>query len=326
MDPILKYEIHRTLHCIGNLHGSIAVSAFFWFFISLAVERHDFFVIITGGIILFIIAFLCFMRLSMIRPYFYTYFERIHRYLGHTCLIVLIIHIPFLQLEIFGSFTMKSIFNIPVLALIVTLLIIFLPSQCTQYKQLPKELKLVTLPRKLGPYDSIICLMLDGYEWRACGITLPDQCTDEHPILKDQEINKSLEYVWVREIKARTFLHSIHAYRRVLIVCTGSDIVPVLPYIKEPLSTTHIHLLWIGQQYEANYGETIWELVQKTSPNFILHDTAISGQATPELIECHFWKTNSEAVFIVSNKNFTREAMNTLWRKGIDCFGDLFDA
>ena len=316
--PFLKYEIHRTIHCIDNLHSSIAFTAFFWFCLVLTFECHDLSVLITVGIILFIIILLCHMKFSTTQPYFSNTSESIHRYLGFTCFIVLIIHVSFLYLT-------KSIFNVPVMALITTLLIICSPGKYTKYKRLPKHLKLVTLPRKLGPFDSSSCIMLDGYQWHTYNITLPDQNTDGYLILEDQETNKSLEYIWGRKIKRRTFLYSIHAYRRVLIVCTGSDIVSILPFIKESLSTTHIHLLWIGQQYEANYGEYIWKLVQKMSPNFTLHDTRISGEVNPDLIEHHFCKTDSEAVFILSTKTFTAEVMNTLWLKGIDCFGDLFD-
>jgi NAD(P)H-flavin reductase len=63
-------------------------------------------------------------------------------------------------------------------------------------------------------------------------------------------------------------MYSIHAYRKVLIVCIDSDIAPAVPYIKDPLPKTHIHLLWSAQQYEYNYEEYVWQLVKKNFSTF----------------------------------------------------------
>jgi hypothetical protein len=336
--PFFKYEFNRTLHCIDSFYGSSAIGAFLWLLISLCFEDHGLVVRITGGILLFLIISLSLMTMSIIRHHYYNTFEYIYRYVSRTCLIILIIHVLFLQLDTFDSFTTKAIFNVPVLALVAIVIIVFLPWQCIQYKQPSKELTIITFPQEFCPYDSTTRILLDGHEWHAYAITLSDQCIDQHPIsvagmrdgtkniIEDHQTNKLLPYVWIRQIKGLDFMYSIRAYRKVLIICTDSDIAPAVPYIKDPLPKTHIHLLWSAQQYEYNYGEYIWQLVQKTSPHFTLHDTAIHGQPNPQLIEYHFWKTNSEAVFIVSNEAFTEEVQNTLWRKGIDCFGALFDS
>ncbi|CAF3879374.1 unnamed protein product [Rotaria sp. Silwood1] len=121
-------------------------------------------------------------------------------------------------------------------------------------------------------------------------------------------------------------MYSIHAYRKVLIVCTGSGIATALPYIKDPLPTTHTHLLWIAKKHEQNYGEYVWKLVEKTHPHYTLHDTTVNGRPGPQLVENVFWRTSSEAVFVVSNEKFTIEVVNALWRKDIPCFGALFDS
>lgn len=268
--PFFKYEFHRTLHYMGSCHDSSVIGAFFWLFISLILEDHGLVVIITGAIILLVILSLSLMTRSIIRHHFYNHFEHIHRYLGLTCLIVLIIHVLFLQFDTFDSFTTQAIFNLPVLVLISILIIIFLPWQCIQYKQPSKELTIITFPRVLSQFDSTTRILLDGHEWHAYSVTLPDQSTDQHSIVENHRTNKLLKYVWVRQSKGLDFLYSIHAYRKVLIVCTDSDIAPALPYIKEPLSRTHIHLLWIAQEYKYNYGEYIWQLVQKISPHFTL--------------------------------------------------------
>ncbi len=341
--PYFKYEFNRMLHCICGIHVSASISVFFWLLVSLICEDHGLAVRITGGFIIFLIIFLSLTAIPIIRRRFHNTFEYIHRYVGWTCLIMLIIHVAFLQVDTFHSFSTQALFNAPVFILIFIIVIIFLPWICirkvfVQYKQPSKDVTMITFPQALYPYGSTTRISLNGYEWHAFAIALTDPYTDQHSILvaavgdwtkslaENYRMNKLPQHLWIRRIKGLGFMYSIHAYRKVLIVCTGSGIAPALPYIKDPLPTTHTHLLWIAKQLEQTYGEYIWKLVQKTSPHFTLHDTAINGRPGPQLIEDQFWKTNSQAVFIVSNENFTIEVTNALWRKAIPCFGALFDS
>jgi NAD(P)H-flavin reductase len=341
--PYFKYEFNRMLHCIGGLHVSSAIAAFFWLLISLSSEPHGLGVRITGGIILFLVILLSLTAIPIIRRRFHDIFEHIHRFVGLTCLIILIIYVIFLQLETLDSFNIEAIFNTAVLVLMAIVVIIFLPWICVrkvfvQFKQPSKDLTIITFPRALYPYGSTTRISLDGHEWHAFAIALTDPCTDQHSILvaaagdwtknlaESYRTNTLPQNLWIRRIKGLGFMYSIHVYRRVLIVCTGSGIAPALPYIKDPLPTTHTHLLWIAKQHEHNYGEYIWKLVQRIHPHFTLHDTGISGRPGAQLVEDNFWTTNSEAVFVVSNEKFTLEVTNALWRKGIPCFGALFDS
>ncbi|CAF0817264.1 unnamed protein product [Rotaria sp. Silwood1] len=343
LTPCFKYEFNRMLHCIGGLHVSSAFAAFFWLLISLICERHGSGVRITGGIILFLILCISSTAMPIVRRRFHNTFERIHRYIGWTSLFILIVHVIFIQLDNFNSFSTKALFNVPVLILLVIIIIILLPWICirkvlVQYDQPSKDLTILTFPRAIYPYGSFTRISLDGYEWHAFAIALSDPCMDQHSVLvaaagdwtktlaDDYRNNKLPQYVWIRQIKGLGFMYSIHAYRRVLIVCTGSGIAPALPYIKDPLPTTHTHLLWIAKKHEEIYGEYIWKLVQKLHPHYTLHDTSVNGRPGPQLVEDQFWKTNSEAVFVVSNEKFTIEVINALWRKDIPCFGALFDS
>ncbi|CAF0882026.1 unnamed protein product [Rotaria sordida] len=341
--PCFKYEFNRMLHCIGGLHVSSAIACLFWLLISLSCEHHGLGVRITGGIILFLILLISLTAIPIVRRRFHNTFEHIHRYIGWTSLIILIIHVIFIQLEKFDSFNTKTLFNIPVLILLAIIIIIFLPWICVrkvfvQYNQPSKDLTILTFPHALYPYGSFTRISFDGHEWHAFAIALTDPCTDQHSVLiaaagdwtktlaDDYRNNKLPQHVWIRRIKGLGFMHSIHAYRKVLIVCTGAGIAPALPYIKDPLPTTHTHILWIAKKHEENYGEYVWNLVQKMHLHCTLYDTSVSGRPGPQLVEEHFWKTNSQAVFVVSNEKFTIEVINALWRKDIPCFGALFDS
>ncbi|CAF2103144.1 unnamed protein product [Rotaria magnacalcarata] len=341
--PCFKYELNRMLHCIGGLHVSSAICAFLWLLISLIFELHGLGARITGGIISFLIVFISLTAIPIVRRRFHNIFEHIHRYAGWTTLIILVIHVIFLQLDKFDSFSTETLFNAPVLILVVIVIIIFLPWICirkvvVQYNQPSKDLTVITFPSAFYPYGSTTRISLDGHEWHAFAIALTDPWTNQHSILvaiagdwtkklaENCRANQLPEHIWIRKIKGLGFMYSIHAYRKVLIVCTGAGIAPALPYIKDSLPTTHVHLLWIEKQHQRIYGDYVWNLVQNTYPHFTLHDTSVSGRPGVQLVEDHFWKTESEAVFVVSNEKFTVEVANALWRKDIPCFGALFDS
>ncbi len=272
--PYLKYECNRMLHCIGGLHVSSAVAAFFWLLISLSCEQHGLGVQITGGFILFFILSLSLTAIPIIRRRFHNTFEHVHRYIGWTALITLIIHVIFLEVDKFDRFTAAAIFNAPVFILIVILIIIILPWICVrkvlvQFEQPSKDLTIITFSRALYPYGSTTRISFDGHEWHTFAIALTDPCADEHSILvaavgdwtknlaENYRANRLPKHVWIRKIKGLGFMYSIHAYRKVLIVCTGSGIAPALPYIKDPIPTTHTHLLWIAKNHAENYGKYI---------------------------------------------------------------------
>ena len=341
--PCLTYELNRMVHCIGGLHVSSTVCAFLWLLISLAFEAHHLAVRITGSVILVFIITLSLTAMPIVRRRFHNTFERVHRYAGWTCLLVLVAHVVCLQLEKFSKFEPRALFNVPVIILVLIISIIFLPWLCVrkvsvQFHQPSKDLTVVTFPEALYPYGSITRVSFDGHEWHAFAIALTDPCSNQHSILvaavgdwtktlaENYRASKLPDEIWIRRIKGLGFMYSIHAYRKVLIVCTGSGIAPALPYVKDPLPTTHTHLLWIAKQHEQTYGEYIWDLVQKLTPHVTLHDTAIHGRPGAQLVEEYFYKTDAQAVFVVSNEKFTREVTNELWKKNIPCFGALFDS
>lgn len=73
--------------------------------------------------------------------------------------------------------------------------------------------------------------------------------------------NKLVMRWWVRGMKGIGFMYCIHAYRCVLLVCTGSGIAPALPYITNPLPTTFTHILWIAKNHRQVFGNHICGLV-----------------------------------------------------------------
>lgn len=343
LTPIFKYEFNRMLHCIGGIHVSCACAAFGWLLISLAAEKHGLCARITGSILLTFILFISATAIPVVRRKYHNTFEYIHRYAGWTSLAILLVHVIFLQLEQYPAFNVKAIINVPVFVLIFIFIIIVLPwlwvrRVPVQYMQPSKDVTVVTFPGALYPYGSVTRISDNGREWHAFAIALTNATDDEHSVViatagdwtrklaEDYRSNQSPNHMWIRRIKGLGFMYSIHAYRKVLIVCTGSGIAPALPYIKDSLPTTHSHLLWISRNHQINYGDYIWSLVQQKFPHVTLHDTHRDGRPGPELVEETFWRTKSEAIFVVSNEPFTNTVVNAMWERGIPCFGALFDS
>lgn len=341
--PCCRYLVNRMLHCIGGVHISSAISTCIFLSISLLFESHGIIVRMTSVIILLMILSISLMAIPIIRRRNHNIFERFHRYVGWSSILVLIVHVICINLDKYPKFKIEAIFNEAVVITFIVIFIIFLPWAFVRkvrviYSQPSKDVIIITFPCALHPYGSTTRISRNAREWHAFAIALADPMNDQHStviakagdwtkkLIEDYQAGKLPPRLWVRNIKGLGFMYSIHAYRRVLIVCTGSGIAPALPYINNPLSTTHTYLLWIGKDHEHTYGEKIWNLLQKTSPNFTLHDTGINGRPNEILVQEYYWKTQVEAVFIVSNEEFTNRIVNALWRQGIPCFGALFDS
>ena len=77
---------------------------------------------------------------------------------------------------------------------------------------------------------------------------------------------------------------------------------------------------------EQVFGDFLMDMVEKTAPNYTLHDTGVSGRPSVALVEEWFYKIKAEAVFVVSNEPFTDQIVNGLWKKAVPAYGALFDS
>ncbi|CAF4437534.1 unnamed protein product, partial [Adineta steineri] len=132
----------------------------------------------------FFVIFLSLTAMPIIRRRFHNVFEHIHRYVGWTCLVVLIVHVIFLQLDNFQSFSTKALFNEAVIILVIIVIIIILPwiwvrKVSAQFSQPSKDLTVITFPQALYPYGSTTRISFDGHEWHAFAIALTDPCLDQ---------------------------------------------------------------------------------------------------------------------------------------------------
>lgn len=155
---------------------------------------------------------------------------------------------------------------------------------------------LATFKQVYFPYGRVSRISLDGIEWHAFAIALSNAQENEYSLviakagdwttkISEGCAKDSLpKTVWVRKLKSIGFMYSIHAYQRVLIVCTGSGIAPALPYLQNSIPTTYTFTLWIGKKHYEIYGDFIMNIVERNAPNFVLHDTHKDGKPSTDLV------------------------------------------
>jgi len=311
--------------------------------ISLVKEINNLANLITASLLLVLITVLSLAAIPPIRRSYHNSFEYIHRFVGWFALVILIAHVTLLEAEkkdlTFGEALSEAI----VIELIIITFIIFLPWVLVRktkvtWTQPSALLTIATFEGVYNPYGTVSRVSFNGIEWHAFAIALVDPKKETHSLVIAKVGDWTTKVsngcakgtlpnqIWVRHMKSIGFMYSIHAYKKVLIVCTGSGIAPALPYIQTPIPTTLTHVLWIAKKHRQVYGDLLMDMIEKTSPNYTLHDTGINGRPSVDLVIEWYYKVEAEAVFVVSNEPFTDQIVNGCWEKAIPTFGALFDS
>jgi hypothetical protein len=76
------------------------------------------------------------------------------------------------------------------------------------------------------------------------------------------------------------------------------------------------------------YGPEVWDIVSSLpSQQLVLHDIGTAGRPqAAKMIQSAVAEHRAEAVFIVSNKQYTRAIIQICWRMGIRCYGATWDS
>jgi len=151
-------------------------------------------------------------------------------------------------------------------------------------------------------------------------------------------------HLWTRQYKFVGLPYMCTFYRSGLYVCTGSAIGVALSIFLQRDPRSRWHLLWICSNIEKTYGTTALKDLresyaaaaangdnEKASDSFdnavTLWDTRKLGRPKmmkliPELVERH----KSEVVFVTSNPQGTADIIRGCSKRGIVCFGPVWDS
>lgn len=138
-------------------------------------------------------------------------------------------------------------------------------------------------------------------------------------------IDKPPEMFWVKGIPTAGVANIETLFTKVLYVCTGSGIGPVMPHLlaQQVVST----LFWSARTPGRTYGCELVREIFEACPDAVVHDTAVLGK--PDMVAAAFAnvvRSGAEAVIVISNHKLTRKVVYGMESRGIPAFGAIWDS
>jgi hypothetical protein len=132
-------------------------------------------------------------------------------------------------------------------------------------------------------------------------------------------------YVWVRGIPTTEMANVRKLFRKVVFVCTGSGIAPILGHLLT--RTPPSRLVWVTKDPRLTYGDGLLAEIMAAQPDALIWNTDERGR--PDVLRlayAAYRDSDAEAVVCVSNKQTTWEVVYGLERRGIPAFGPVWDS
>ena len=355
-----KYYLNSGVHYIGGVHASCATWGFLWLIVDVLqqlgnpsdplsmVTSSDPISIATSSILLTLLFIIILTAIPPLRHKFHDTFEISHRYLGWSCLVILVLHQTRFQfiLALNQAYPLESLLTNPVLLMIALgIFSVFLPwisVQCFDNVKwhCPSEgVLVVTLPGQ-ADVGSFARISLDGIEWHSfsvAGMNFYKQTAESEihliigavgdwtkNLIRQVKKGNLPKRLWVRRVKPPGFMFSINAYSRVVVIATGAGIAPVIPHVRE--NGHKLSIIWVANEHEQTYGKELWSLLD-SHPRCNIFDTGIHGRPNVEHLAIQAVQDfRAQAVFCVSNKAVTEKVVKTCLDQGIPAYGATWDS
>jgi NAD(P)H-flavin reductase len=355
-----KYYFNSGIHYIGGVHASCATWGFLWLIVDVFQQlgnpsdplsmttSSDPISIAISSILLTLLFIIIITAIPPLRHKFHDTFEISHRYLGWSCLGILVLHQIRFQfiIALNQTYPLETLLTNPVLLMVALMTFsIFLPwisVQCFDNFTMncPSQGVLVVTVPGSAAVGTFARISLDGIEWHSFSVarTSFNKQTAESEIhliigavgdwtknlIRQVEKGNLPKQLWVRRVKPPGFMFSINAYSRVVIIATGAGIAPVIPHV---IANSHkLCIVWIGNEHKQTYGETLWSLLD-SHPHCNIFDTGVYGRPNVEQLAIQAVRDfRAQAVFCVSNKVVTKKLVKTCLEKGIPAYGATWDS
>lgn len=138
-------------------------------------------------------------------------------------------------------------------------------------------------------------------------------------------IQKAPTHIWVRGLPACGVMRIATLFSRVVIVATGSGIGPLLGHIRAPSCATAC--LWSTKDPVKTYGRDMVDLVRRQIPGAVIWDTTAQGR--PDMVKLSYNMARSfgaEAVIIIANRKITTKVVYGLETRGVHAYGAIWDS
>eukprot|EP01061_Rhynchopus_euleeides_P030097 TRINITY_DN49_c0_g1_i1.p2 TRINITY_DN49_c0_g1~~TRINITY_DN49_c0_g1_i1.p2 ORF type:complete len:528 (+),score=229.50 TRINITY_DN49_c0_g1_i1:76-1584(+) len=332
-----KFEtVHRMVHNYGGVHASAGMCCLGWVLLSIgfgvASGAIPLVVLVLRIVIATLLAVVAGVGTKKLRRHFHNAFEIIHRYTSWLLLAILAADI---------IYQMPASGHTPVPYLWLGTLLFLLSSWLTVTKERcnirllspsNKRILVVDMPDvKYRGSGLAMKLSRDGVEWHSfavcpsfyhegasmCVIAAAGDWTGR--LIDDCVSGAAPEHIYTRSMFPG-FMNSTNTYTRIACVGTGAGIAPILATINTP--GVDMKLLWVtNTKYDTQ--DIMKFLDDQKTPHHIFN-TAVARPSVADIMA--EVPEDVEAVFIVSNPEFTREMKMYCDERNVRCFGANWDS
>ncbi|GAB1212394.1 hypothetical protein ATERTT37_001532 [Aspergillus terreus] len=140
-----------------------------------------------------------------------------------------------------------------------------------------------------------------------------------------RQISNPPSHLWTRGIPTCGVMRIATLFNRVVLVGTGSGIGPLLGHIQVP--TCPFRLVWSTPNPLATFGKDVVDAVYDADPGAVVHDTKTQGR--PNLVQLT-WEAvqefEAEAVVVISNEKLTKKVVYGMETRGVAAYGAIWDS
>jgi NAD(P)H-flavin reductase len=348
------YLLHQLANRIGFFHRFMALSTLIWLGVHLAQKPFqppykDEVIVVALTVLL---ALIILSALALFRRKRHNTFENIHRYIGYLATLLLFIYLFVLSFE--SGMTWRETLLSPHFVLMGWITLMLISPWIGVKKIHPKLVHVgehvigfqIEGEPSFGTFSRITLgsgyyhpfgdsmYHFDDTKNRTLYMTPAGDRTTE--II--QAANRGeflLHECWIKRDRPKGFMYQHSIYDHILIVVTGGGIAPIIPCLVLN-KKTKMDVIWIGHSQEKEFTKEVLATLLDTIAD---HDISIHILDTDDedlkqfnnamyaalaLEAYHHYKP--EAVFVMSNQQFTIDLMHAFDANGIKSYGATFDS
>lgn len=346
----LKFRLGCTsvLQHLGGIHSGCAVSGISWLLLKVVrnwinrdIQPNPILVMGTVTNLSLIIAAIS--AFPWVRNTHHNVFERHHRFVGWTALILTWIFTLLgdsfdTTTQTWHSNGMHIVHQQDFWYTMGMSVVIVLPWICTRKVDVDIELpspKVAILRFKRGMQQGLLARVSRSavMEYHAFGIISEGTHAKYHYLICGVQgdftrslVNDPPRQIWTRELKFAGVSNTSTLYKRGIRICTGTGLGAALSTC---LQSPNWYLIWIGSDQEKTFGPTISGLIHRHigPERLLLWDSKVRGGRpdTMKILKEVYREWNAEVVFITSNWLGNKEIQEGCKEAGIPAFGTLWD-
>lgn len=350
--PIYIRIVAARVYCHGGVHSGCAISGSFWyivftclcFLVPQGTPAIQLGLTFVSGMALLLLATILIFSHPLMRARFHNLFETIHRFLGWSFVVVL--WIQTLLMNLTGAdrnrhmFTQRLVLSPAFwLLLVITVLLVYPWTRLRLCAVKSERLS-----------DRVLRLTVAGVMEQPCMTrrfaTIPLKETHAFATIPSKDstayavyvcaagdwtkmlTNKLPEKIWIKGCPTYGATYSSSLFRKVLFVTTGSAIAPVLSVIQSrPVCQTTV--LWITKDPLCMFDTKLLQELEAHNKNLFVVNRGhadIGPEEISALAYALHHETQSEAVYVISNRIVTDSVKSNLERNNVPVFGPIFDS